>query len=123
MVAKVVDASLLCAVLFGEPREEEAAQRLEGATLYAPSLLPYELSSVARKKMQLYPHLREELAQALETGLGLDIEIVEVDHSEALSLALHTGLTTYDASYLYLSRAQRIPLETFDEQLDRAAQP
>lgn len=75
------------------------------------------------KKMQLYPHLREELAQALETGLGLDIEIVEVDHSEALSLALHTGLTTYDASYLYLSRALRIPLETFDEQLDRAAQP
>ncbi len=37
-----------------------------------------------------------------------------------LLLALQTGLTTYDAAYLYLARSLGIPLVTFDEQLQTA---
>ena len=33
------------------------------------------------------------------------------------SATLETGLTTYDASYLYLARTPGIPLVTFDERL------
>lgn len=117
MPAKVVDASVLGALIFGEPRAEEALSLLEGAELYAPPLLAYELTSVARKKILRYPRLEGKIMQALEIGLSLDINWTEVDHYQALKLALETGLTTYDASYLYLARSLDIPLVTFDERL------
>jgi hypothetical protein len=41
MPVKVVDASVLAALAFGEPRADEAASLLSGADLYAPDLLPY----------------------------------------------------------------------------------
>ena len=117
MPAKVVDASVLGALLFGEPRAEEAFSLLQGADLYAPTLLDYELTSIARKKAVQYPEQREGLFEALRLGLSLDLHRVEVDHEAALRLALETGLTTYDASYLSLARSLGVPLFTFDEQL------
>ena len=117
MPAKVLDASVLGALIFGEPRAKEALSLLEGAELYAPPLLAYELTSVARKKALKYPQLRERISEALEIGLSLDINWTEVDHLEVLRLALETGLTTYDASYLYLARSLGVPLLTFDERL------
>lgn len=117
MAAKVVDASVLGALIFGEPRAEEALSLLKGAELYAPPLLAYELTSVARKKALRYPQIEEKIFRALEIGLSLEINWTEVDHVEVLRLALDTGLTTYDASYLYLARSLGLPLITFDERL------
>lgn len=45
---------------------------------------------------------------------------VVVDHVVVLRLALDTGLTTYDASYLYVARTLGLPLVTFDGRLRRA---
>jgi predicted nucleic acid-binding protein len=120
MPAKVVDASVLGALLFGEHRAQEAFSLLQGADLYAPTLLHYELASIARKKSLRYPRQREKLMAALRLGLSLDLHSVEVDHEVALRLALETGLTTYDASYLMLARSLGVPLVTFDERLRQA---
>ncbi|MFQ6029538.1 MAG: type II toxin-antitoxin system VapC family toxin [Dehalococcoidia bacterium] len=120
MPGKVVDASVLGALIFNEPRAAEAASLLNDSDLYAPTLLAYELASVARKKILLYPEQREALLQALEIALALDITWVEVDHPAVARLALETNLTTYDASYLYLSRHLNFPLATFDERLGAA---
>ena len=43
-----------------------------------------------------------------------------MDHLVAVELSLDTGLTTYDATYLYLARAMGVPLVTFDERLEGA---
>ncbi len=115
--AKVVDASVVGALAFGEPRAEEALSLLEGARLYAPVLLDYELAGIARKKVLRYPERRGELLQALELALSLDIRRVDVDHLAAVELSLQTGLTTRDATYLHLARAMGVPLVTFDERL------
>ncbi|MFQ6117123.1 MAG: type II toxin-antitoxin system VapC family toxin [Candidatus Bipolaricaulia bacterium] len=120
MPTKVVDASVLGALLFGEPRAQEAFSLLQGAELYAPTLLDYELASIARKKVLRYPKQREGLVEALRLGLSLDLHRVEVDHEAVLHLSLETGLTTYDAGYLSLARSLGVPLVTFDERL-RAA--
>jgi len=121
MPAKVLDVSVLGALVFGEPRTKEALSLLEGTELYAPPLLAYEFTSVARKKVLRYPQLREKISKALEIGLSLNINWTEADHAAVLQLVLDTGLTTYDASYLYLARSLGVPLLTFDERL--AAQP
>lgn len=121
MGGKVVDASVVAAVAFGEPRASEAADLLRGAELYAPSLLAYELTSVARKKAERHPERSESIARALELALALDIHWLAVDHVATLQLALTETVTTYDASYLFLARSLGLPLITFDEQLGARA--
>lgn len=121
MPARVVDASVLAAWCFREPRAAEALRLLRGADLYAPLLLAYELTSVAGKKAGAYPDRLGVVSEALETALALPIRWREVDHVAVLRLALSAGLTTYDASYLYLARTLDAALVTFDQRLAEAA--
>jgi len=121
MPARVVDASVLAAWCFREPRASEALGFLQGSDLYAPVLLAYELTSIARRKATVYLQRLDVLTEALEIALALPIHWIEVDHVAVLRLALDVNLTTYDASYLYLARALGASLATFDQRLARAA--
>jgi predicted nucleic acid-binding protein len=122
MPAKVVDASVVAAWCYGEPRASYALGLLQDSDLYAPLLLAYELASIARRKATAYPERTEAFSEALATALALPIHWSDVDHLAVVSLALEADLTTYDASYLYLARALGVPLATFDQQLLRATQ-
>ena len=121
MPARVVDASVVAAIAFAEPRAEEALTLLGTDDLYAPSLLAYELTSVARKKALLYPDKAEFFAELLQRTLGGPTNTRDVAHPAVLQLALQKGISTYDASYLHLADALGIPLATFDERLRAAA--
>jgi len=120
-VTKVVDASALAALLFGEPEGELIARRLDGSRLVAPNLLPFELANVCLVKCRRHPDQREALLAALKLRGGLGVEDVAVDHDAVVALALETGLTAYDASYLWLAGQLEANLVTLDKALDRAA--
>lgn len=120
MPAKVADASVLAAIIFGEPRAAKAESLLAGVALYEPVLLGYELASVARKKSLRYPKQRDQIRAALDLAMTLDIEWVDVDHAAVLDLALEAHLTTYDAAYAYVAKSLSLPLVTFDSRLRRA---
>jgi predicted nucleic acid-binding protein len=120
MPAKVIDASVLAAWLFGEERKNEAAL-VKDTDLYAPPLLAYELTNIARKKVIIYPEQTNELGEALKMGLKLPVHWISPDYLSVLRLAVKTGLTAYDASYLFLALTLGIPLITFDEKLMQAA--
>lgn len=119
MPAKVVDASVMGALVFREPRAREAASLLEGAELHAPELMAYELTHIAQKKSAASPGQVSVFQEALATALSMDIRWRDARHPSILRLALETGLTTYDACYLYLSRLLGAELATFDESLRR----
>jgi predicted nucleic acid-binding protein len=118
---KVVDASALAAVLFAEPEAETVVARLEGARLAAPSLLDFELANVCLTKIQRNPNQGDALRAALRLVHRLRVETVAVDHAATVELAEATGLTAYDASYLWLSRALDAELVTLDHKLAAAA--
>ena len=118
-LAKVVDASVLGALVFSEPRAGEAAALLEGAELYAPKLMAFELTHIGQKKSAQFPAQINAIQEALDIALLMDIRWLDVSHMGVLRLALETGLTTYDASYLYLSRLLGADLATFDDKLGR----
>ena len=120
MPGKVVDASVIAAIAFQETRTLEAEAILEGADLAAPPLLGFELANIARNKTLRDPHLLGTIREGLLEALRLEIQWIEVDHLAVLELALLTGLTTFDASYLYLARTLGLPLVTFDQQLQAA---
>jgi len=114
---KVVDASVVAALVFGEERGEEAARLLEGHRLLAPNLLPYEMASVYRKKALAVPAQRQGLRQGLDDGLRLGIDLTPVPAAEVADLALEKGVTVYDAAYLWLAAALEAELLTFDADL------
>jgi predicted nucleic acid-binding protein len=118
---KVVDASALAALLFGEPEAEAIAARLEGARLTAPALLDFELANVCLTKKRRQPDAREALRAAFGLAQRLNVETVAVDHAATLELAETTGLTAYDASYLWLSRVLGAELVTLDRELAAAS--
>lgn len=117
---KVVDASALAALLFAEPEAEAIAGRLEGARLAAPSLLDFELANVCLIKIQRLPSQREALRAAFRLTHRLRVETVAVDQAATLDLAEARGLTAYDASYLWLTRALGAELVTLDRKLAAA---
>ncbi len=123
MPARVADSSIIAALAFDEPRANEASALISGMDLYAPPLLAYELANIAWKKARFYSDGADKLAADLEDALDMDWHWVEVNHIAILRLALETGLTAYDASYLYVARTHGIPLVTFDERLRQASQP
>jgi predicted nucleic acid-binding protein len=116
-----VDASALAALLFAEPEAAAIAARLDGARLASPALLDYEVANVCLTKMRRQPRQRDALRAALALAHRLGVETVAVDHAAALDLAEATGLTAYDASYLWLARALGAELVTLDRKLAAAS--
>ena len=121
MPVKVIDASALGALVFGEPQAEAIAGELKGATLAAPTLLHFELASICLKKMNKHPTQAEKLLAAFRLSKRLAIDILDVVHSEVIQLARQTGLTTYDASYLWLAHKLNSQVVTLDKNLAEAA--
>lgn len=121
MAVKVVDASALAALLFGEPEAEAVAERLGDARLVAPALLGFELANVCLIKSRRHPEQQPALVAAFRLRDRLRVEQVAVDHDATVELAAATGLTAYDASYLWLSRQLGAELVTLDRQLARVA--
>lgn len=117
----VVDASALAALLFGEPDAAAVSDRLSGRRLTAPTLLRYEVASVFVKKRELYEPRADDLAEMLSLYPLLGIEEVQADASAVAALAVSTGLTAYDAAYLWTGRMLDAPVVTLDRRLAAAA--
>jgi predicted nucleic acid-binding protein len=118
---RIVDASALAALLFGEPEAETVAAQIDGARLVAPNLLAFELAHVCLVKCRRRPDQQEALLQGFRLFARLGVEEIAVDHISVLQLALKTGLTAYDASYLHLAQLLQAELVTLDKMLARAA--
>lgn len=117
---KVIDASAAAAVIFDEPKSDTVALALEGYRLVAPSLFGFELANVCMTKCRRFPAQRDTTLAMYALRRRLNIEELSVDHDGVVALASQTGLTAYDASYLWLARRLGAELVTLDSALLRA---
>jgi predicted nucleic acid-binding protein len=121
VTVKVVDASVVAAILFVEDNADRAAALLSGAKLIAPNLLPYEIANVGVTKSKREP----DASESIRIGLGglsqLNIELFDVDPAAVIRLAIEKSLSAYDAAYLWLSQIKQAELMTFDKRLLQAA--
>ena len=117
----VIDASALAAIVFSEPDANEILKIIEGVTLSAPSLLPYDLNNVCLKKIRRYPSKRTTLLQGLEFLTQMHIAYCNVNPIETVELAKQQSLTACDGAYLWLATELDAPLVTLDRKLARAA--
>lgn len=118
---KVIDASALAALAFDEPEGDEITERIRNCELVAPSLLSFEMANVCWVKIRRGPNEREALLAAYSMP-GVAVQTLDVDHQAVVNLALQTGLTPYDASYLWLARDLAIELITLDRRLASVAE-
>lgn len=118
----VVDASALAALVFLEPGFERVAERLEGATVSAPTLLKYELANVAVTKARRQPKDAAKIVAALAVALDdrSDINWHDINVSDVALVSIATGTTAYDAGYLWLAGSLGADLVTLDKGLARA---
>jgi predicted nucleic acid-binding protein len=117
MPDKVIDASALAALAFAEPAADAVIDEIDGHRLHAPTLLVFELMNVAWKRSKKQPAATALFLEALEVLEGLSLRFRGIDQEEVVRLGLATGLTAYDAAYLWLARALGMPLVTLDKKL------
>ena len=117
---KVIDASALVAILFGEEGAEAVVSKVDDAELIAPTLLDYELANVCLVKLRRENTQRSKLLKIYAARNEIDITRLDVDADAVLALAEATGLTAYDANYLWLAQSQNAELVTLDKKLEAA---
>ncbi len=117
MPDKVVDASALAAVAFAEPGADAVIDEIDGHRLHAPTLVVFELMNVAWNRSRKQPAASALFLEALEVLEGLGLRFRGINQEEVVRLGLATGLSAYDASYLWLSRVLDMPLVTLDRKL------
>lgn len=66
MADSVVDASVFAAAYFRESREPEARRLIASQDVVAPTLVNYEMASIARRKLAADPQMR----RLVSNGLG-----------------------------------------------------
>lgn len=118
----VVDASVILDVLLRVPEVEQIEDRLfrRRETLHAPHLLDVEVSQVLRRYTLSRDMTAERGAEALADLLSL--RLVRYPHTVLLSRVweLRDNFTAYNAVYVALAEALRVPLVTRDERLAAA---
>lgn len=118
MTPVVIDASALAAVAFQEPGWEGVGARLDGAALFAPALLKFELANVALAKARRQPADAAKIFAALDVALDQSgVTWRDVDAPDVALVAYASGLTAYDASYLWLAGLLGADLVTLDRRL------
>ena len=82
----------------------------------------FDVASYSENRQQTHsaPDVKQQIAAIRMLFDWLGVEEVAVDYDEALDLAAATGLTAYDASYLWLARQLGAELVTLDRQLAKA---
>jgi predicted nucleic acid-binding protein len=119
----VVDASALAAAVFQEADGAAVRRRLDDAIVFAPALLKFEMASVAWKKIKRQPAEAAKIVAALVIALDARAGIVwqDIDPADVVLLAHATGLSVYDASYLWLAGSLGADLVTLDQRIAAAS--
>lgn len=88
--------------------------------MIAPALLDVELVSASLKKLRKNDQQKAEIIELFLSRNQIRWERRSVDHEAVFSLAIATGLSAYDASYLWLAETENVELVTLDQKLAAA---
>jgi predicted nucleic acid-binding protein len=123
-LSAVVDASVLVEALLDAGREGEWARAVvSGASLHAPDLALAEATNVLRRLERAKQITMAEANGAHEDLMQLNIELFSFEPFAERIWELRHNFTSYDAWYVAVAEALRLPLATFDERFVKAKGP
>ena len=117
----VVDSSVLVAALADSgPNGVWAEEVLSHGSLHAPELARVEATNILRR-LELAKQLTTAEANAAHEDLmQLDLELFSFEPFAERIWELRYSVTSYDAWYVAMAEALRLPLVTLDGRLSRA---
>jgi predicted nucleic acid-binding protein len=121
-VSVVVDSSVLIAALVDSGPEGAWAEGvIASGALHAPELIRVEATNILRR-LERAKHITTPEANAAHDDLmQLNLELFSFDpFSERIWELRHT-VTSYDAWYVAVAEALRLPLATLDRKLTKAS--
>jgi predicted nucleic acid-binding protein len=123
-LSTVVDASVLVTALVDSgPYGEWAESIIAGGALHAPELARVEAANILRRMEGARDITTAEANAAYEDLIQLNMELFSFDPFAERIWELRRNLTCYDAWYVAIAEALRLPLATLDKRLARATGP
>jgi predicted nucleic acid-binding protein len=117
----VVDSSVLVAALADAgPNGVWAEEALSRGSLHAPELVRVEATNILRRLEMAKQLTTAEANAAHEDLMQLDLELFSFDPFGERIWELRHTVTSYDAWYVAVAEALRLPLATLDRRLSRA---
>jgi predicted nucleic acid-binding protein len=122
MTPWVIDSSVACKLLLPEDYSGNAIALLESAELYAPDFLLIEVANVLWKRANRGELDIVDAQTRLMRAVSFPIKLRQTAALlyAALEIAVATGRTVYDCSYIALAKALNAPCVTADERLFNA---
>lgn len=123
-MSAVVDASVLVAALVDSgPQGEWAEGILAAGSLHAPELARVEATNILRRLERAKEITTPEANAAYEDLMQLSMKLFSFDPFADRIWELRHNVTSYDAWYVAVAEALRLPLATLDERLSKAKGP
>ena len=123
-MSTVVDSSVLVTALLDCGPDGEWAESIVAAgVLHAPELARAEAANILRKMERAKEITTAEANAAYEDLIQLNMETFSFDPFAERIWELRHNLTSYDAWYVAIAEALRLPLATLDKRLARATGP
>jgi predicted nucleic acid-binding protein len=120
-VSAVVDASVLIVALVDTgPQGEWAEQVLAGGGLHAPELARVEATNILRRLERAKEITPPEANAAHEDLMQLSLELFSFDPFADRVWELRHTIASYDAWYVAVAEALKLPLATLDARLSKA---
>jgi predicted nucleic acid-binding protein len=116
----VIESSAVVDALVDDPANPELLALIADSDLHAPSLLDYEVASALRGHALGGKLADAQLDDATEDFTALRIERYPLSTMMRDVLKLRDNFTMYDAAYVVLAQALRLPLVTADAKLTEA---
>ena len=123
-MSAIVDASALVAALIDSgPHGEWAEGILAAGSLNAPELALVEATNILRRLERAKEITTPEANAAYEDLMQLNIELFSFYPFADRVWELRHNVTSYDAWYVAVAEALRLPLATLDARLSKAKGP
>ncbi len=120
-MSAVIDSSVLVAALIdGGPQGVWAESVLAGGSLYAPELARAEATNIFRRLERAKLITTAEANAARTELMQLQIDLFPFEPFADRIWELRHNVTSYDAWYVALAEALKIPLATLDDRLSKS---
>jgi predicted nucleic acid-binding protein len=120
----VVDASVVVTALVDDgPTGAWAEEVIESGALYGPEMVRVESTNILRRLERVKEILTQEANAAYEDLMQLEIELFSFEPFTDRVWELRHNVTSYDAWYVAVAEALRLPLATLDERLAKSNGP
>ena len=114
----LLDASAIMAIILNEPNRHEVIKLTENTILLAPEVISFEIGNALINLHKKQKITEEKLISAYKKYTSIPIRIITVDVEKALKIACMYGIFAYDAYYLEIAVRLKLPLITFDKQME-----